>query len=204
MDHRQVVGKFFEEKTMQIFNLEVADSLSLPDLVSKDKSFYVEVKSSAYTNGGVIKEHQLNRFDREINAKRFYAFCYHSICKNMEKDYKTEKDLVKNLKMKSLYLFPFSIVKSHYEHSKKRFYQDNSQHKTIYYVQIVESLANKIFCRNPEIWNKLELNPKNYNFLERGIISVITREGKLEDRIKNCFSEFFTDINLNLKSSIKT
>ncbi|MFH0831490.1 MAG: hypothetical protein V1886_01325 [archaeon] len=45
-----VVGDFFEQKVMQLFDLVRADSHAfgeVPDLVSRDGSFFVEVKASA-------------------------------------------------------------------------------------------------------------------------------------------------------------
>lgn len=184
IDHRKIVGNFFEEKVSEIFNLERTDRTDLPDRISKDKRFYVEIKGSSYINGGVIKKGQLYKFDDMINARRFYAFGYHSICKNMERDYKTEKSLLKALDLKSVYLFPFSIVKAHYENSRERYYQDYSQHKTIYFVQINEGKAKKIFNKNKEVWKALSLDTANYKFFMKRNIYVITREGNLEEAIK--------------------
>ena len=182
MDSRKVIGNFFEEKAMKIFSLERADISSegnVPDLKAKDNSFYVEVKASSYTNGGVIKEGQLYRFDKEINAKRFYAFCYHSITKHLERDYRTEKSLRNALDLKSIYLLPFSIVKSHYENSKKR----GCASLPFVYVQLKESDARRIFKKENEIWKKLHLSINNYNFFKKKNIHVITRNGKLDEII---------------------
>jgi hypothetical protein len=184
IDHRKIVGNFFEEKVSEIFNLERTDRIDLPDRISKDKRFYVEIKGSSYINGGVIKKEQLYKFDDIINARRFYAFGYHSIKKDMMKKYRTKKTLLKDLDLRSLFLFPFSIVKAHYENSKKRYYQDYSQHKTIYYVQIKESLAKKIFNKNKDAWKALSLDTANYKFFMKRNIHVITREGNLEDALK--------------------
>ncbi|MFH0830402.1 MAG: hypothetical protein V1887_04570 [Candidatus Aenigmatarchaeota archaeon] len=52
----RVVGNFFEDKVAQIFNMADTGDPGLPDKVSRDGSFYVEVKASAYDNGDVIKK----------------------------------------------------------------------------------------------------------------------------------------------------
>ena len=180
MDARKVIGNFFEEEVMRIFSLERADILSegnVPDTRAKDKSFYVEVKASSYTNGGVITSRQLDRFDKEINSKRFYAFCYHSITKHLERDYKTEKLLTNALDLKSLYLFPFSIVKSHYINSNKR----GCSSIPFVYVQLKESDASRIFQKDNETWEKLRLEAKDYDFFQKKNLYVVTRQGKLDE-----------------------
>ena len=56
---QQVVGDFFEDRVSKILNLRRIDinaEGNVPDLASKDGSFYVEVKASAFSNGGVIKK----------------------------------------------------------------------------------------------------------------------------------------------------
>lgn len=173
MDHRQVVGRHFEDIVSEIFRLRISDIKSLgnvPDLMSRDDSFYVEVKASAYNNGGVIKGEQLSRFNKEINAKRFYAFCYHSL-KNMERDYKTKKSLIKALDLKSLYMFPFSIVKSFYDNSKKRHVTGHFN-----FVSLNERTAERIFRKDEGEWNKLRLNLEDYCFFEKDKLHVLTRK----------------------------
>jgi len=179
---RLTVGDFFEERVRKLFDLikiDTGHSGSIPDLKSKDGSFYVEVKASAYNNGGVVKEEQLFRFDNDINARRFYAFAYHSIGSHMERDYPNEEKLRDALDLKSLYLFPFSIIKAHYKNSKQIRYLDRG-----FFVQIRESLARKIFNGEEEVWKRLNLDSKDYKTIKPyKKMHIITRAGHLEDRI---------------------
>jgi hypothetical protein len=140
---RRIVGDFFEQRVMRLFDLVLADAESsgtVPDLVSKDCSFFVEVKASAYDNGGVINRTQLHRFSEDISVRRFYAFVYHSISRHMTKEYPTPRRLKCALDLRSLYLFPFSIVKAHFEKSRKRIHPKHDD-----FVQLRESLAQAIF-----------------------------------------------------------
>ena len=92
----KIVGDFFEQEVMRLFRLVRTDpnaSGILPDLVSGDNSFFVEVKASAYNNGGVINRGQLYRFDKDVDRRRFYAFAFHPISRHMQRDYPTEKKL---------------------------------------------------------------------------------------------------------------
>ncbi|MFH1365387.1 MAG: hypothetical protein ABIH28_02275 [archaeon] len=186
----QIVGDFFEQKLMNLFELIRTDSKALgivPDLISKDDSFYVEVKASAYDNGGVINMGQLYRFDRKIDIRRFYAFAYHSINRHMQRDYPTEKELRKALNLKSLFLFPFSITKAHFERCQKR---HHPRHDT--FVQLKESLAQRIFEEEDKIWKHLGLEQKNYKMTKpHEKINIITREGYLEQQILNLFHPEF-------------
>ena len=155
----------------------------LPDLISKDGSFYVEVKASAYDNGGVINKRQLYKFDENIQERRFYAFAYHSINKNMQINYPTEKELVDALSFRSLFLFPISTVKAHFEISPKR---KNKKHDD--FVQLRESMAYKIFQGDEEVWKRLGLDEKDYDKLKLNKkIHIITREGNLEKKIVESF-----------------
>jgi hypothetical protein len=187
---RLIVGEFFEEKLMKLFDLIRIDKKSgetpgkVPDLISKDNSFYVEVKASAYNNGGVIKGKQLLKFDREIERKRFYAFAYHSIKKSMHENYETERELIKALDLKSLYIFPFSIIKAHYNHSAKQHYIDRGM-----YAQLNESEAEKIFLGDSEIWVKLNLNKAEYIPAKiHKKINIMTRKGYLEKNLLESFN----------------
>jgi len=181
-DPREVVGKFFEEKVRKLFNLEWADVRELghiPDFVSKDRTFFVEVKAAAYDNGGVINMGQLRRFDREIIARRFYAFPYHSINRGQAHLFPTKEALENALDLRSLYLLPFSIVKAHFEESWKI---RNSKHDA--YVQLRESKARKIFEKDSEAWNDLGLDPSQYKMAKpHEKIHIITRNGYLEQQL---------------------
>ncbi|MCX6773491.1 MAG: hypothetical protein NTY68_00645 [Candidatus Micrarchaeota archaeon] len=181
-DPREVIGQFFEEKVSKLFNLEWADVKSLghvPDYVSKDRSFFVEVKSSAYDNGGVINMGQLRRFDREIMVRRFYAFPYHPINRGQAHLFLTREELRNALSLRSLYLFPFSIVKAHFEKSWKI---RNPKHDT--YIQLRESRARKIFEKDEEAWKRLGLDPSQYRMAKpHEKIHIVTRNGYLEQQL---------------------
>ena len=187
---RLAVGDFFEQKLMQLFDLtriDLSAEGSVPDLISKDSSFYVEVKSSSYNNGGVIKEKQLYAFDHIINARRFYAFVYHSIRKDVQKQYPTERQLKRALDLRSLFLFPFSIAKAHFENSQKRDYLTND-----YFVQLREALAKKIFEKDPLAWKHLQLNPKNYKHSQpHEKVRILTKQGNLEKQILSSLNPKF-------------
>ena len=183
---RNVVGEFFEQKTMRIFNLSRSDgghSGKSPDLVSKDGSFYVEVKASAYDNGGVINKNQIYRFEEEIKERRFYAFPFHSITKDMSKRYSNPTRLITALDLRSLYLFPFSIVLAHFENSEIK---TTAKHDG--YVQLNEERAKMIFGKNAEFWNHLGLNPSDYKMKKlHEKVFVVTKDGYLEDKIACMF-----------------
>jgi hypothetical protein len=187
---KKVVGDVFEQKVMQLFDLVRTDRYALglvPDLISRDSSFFVEVKASAYDNGGVITRMQLYRFDEEIWIRRFYAFVYHSINKNMQRDYPTEIELKRALDLRSLFLFPFSIAKAHFEHSKIRITPRHDD-----FVQLRESLAKNIFEGNTDIWKNLGLETKNYKGARpHEKIHILTREGYLEQQIMDSFHQEF-------------
>jgi hypothetical protein len=192
-DSRRVIGKFFEHKVIQLFDLAIADSEDsgrVPDLVSRDGSFYVEVKSSAYNNGGVINENQLNRFNKKIQAKtsrRFYAFVYHPIAKNIQEQFPTEQELSEALSIRSLYLFPFSIVRAYFSHNPKI---KTPKHQS--FVQLRENQAQRIFAGDEDIWQCLRLNPKHYRPLNlHDKVKIMTRNGHLEQQILDSFHPEF-------------
>ena len=187
---RLVVGNFFEEKTIQLFDLIRTDpnaSGTVPDLTSRDGSFFVEVKSSSYNNGGVIKQRQLYEFDRIMDKRRFYAFVYHSIKREMQKNHPTEEKLKKALDLRSLFLFPFSIVRAHFENSQKRDYQASD-----YFVQLRETLARNIFEEDSLAWQHLGLKSKEYQRTQpHGKIHILTRGNNLKAKILNSFNPEF-------------
>jgi|GEM_PF-3201001 len=184
---REVVCGVFEKKVTQMFNLEWADVRDLghvPDLISKDKTFFVEVKAAAYDNGGVINMGQLRRFDKEVMVRRFYAFPYHSVNRGQAHRFPTEEALRDALGLRSLYLFPFSVVKAHFNASWKI---RNPKHDD--YVQLRESLANRIFGKDAEAWRKLCLDPSQYKMAKpHEKIHIVTRDGYLEQQLLNSFN----------------
>lgn len=181
---QRVVGDFFEAKLMRIFDLSKSQTEELPDLVSRRKNFFMEVKASACTNGGVINKGQLERFDEEINVKRFYAFAYHSIIKNMGRNYATKDSLEDDLDLRSLYVFPFSIVFSYFQNSNKR---KTPLHDT--FVLMREKTADRIFSGEPETWKNLKLDIRQYKMARpHKKVRIITRNGNLEKELLNSFS----------------
>lgn len=185
-----VVGNFFEDKVMKLFGLIRMDPYALgtvPDLVSRTGSFYVEVKSASYTNGGVINREQLYRFDAGINARRFYAFAYHPITENMQRDYPTPRKLRNALSLRTLFLFPFSIAKAHFEHSKQK---NTPKHDS--FVQMRESTAIDIFSREQKVWKRLCLDINEYAMSQPAEkVRIITRQGNLEQEILDSFEPKF-------------
>lgn len=178
----QVVGDVFENKVMDLFDLVKADSQMTgmnPDLFSQDQSFCFEVKASSYTNGGVINKTQLKRFGKKVNVRRFYAFAYHSITKDMKKDYPNKDALIKALDFRSLYILPFSVVDAHFDSSKKRV---TPLHDT--YVQLIESLAEKIFTFDDNEWKRLRLKKNKYKTIRPcEKVNIMTSNGNLEQEL---------------------
>jgi hypothetical protein len=181
-DPREVVGDVFEEKVCRLFDLKWADVRELghfPDLVSKDRTFFVEVKAAAYDNGGVINMGQLRRFDQEIKVRRFYAFSYHPVNRGQAHRFQTKEALMDALVLRSLYLFPFSITKAHFETSNKI---SNPKHDT--YVQLKESMARMIFEKDAEAWERLGLDKDQYIAVSpHEKIHIMTRNGYLEQQL---------------------
>ncbi len=186
----KIVGDFFEQEVIRLFGLVRTDVDSLagvPDLIAKDNSFFVEVKASAYNNGGVINRRQLYRFDKNIDLRRFYAFAYHSISRHMQRDYPTEEELKNALGLRSLFLFPFSIVKAHFERSKKR---KTPKHDT--FVQLREHLAQAIFQKEKTAWRHLGLASADYRMAQpHERVHLVTRAGHLEQEILDSFNSEF-------------
>jgi hypothetical protein len=189
-DAKHVVGDFFEQKVMGLFDLVRTDQNMLgvvPDLISRDGSFYVEVKASAYDNGGVINKTQLYRFDEEIFIRRFYAFAFHSINRHMQRGYPTENGLRSALDLRTLFLFPFSVTKAYFEKSKKRVHPKHDD-----FVQLRENLARKIFEGHRDTWEYLGLRQEEYKKAKpHEKIHILTRNGYLEQQILDSFHPEF-------------
>jgi len=187
---KKIVGDFFEERVVNLFDLVRIDENGVgltPDLVSKKGEFFVEVKGSAYNNGGVIKQRQLYRFDRDIAVRRFYAFGFHSIASDMERLYPNEERLKKALDVRSVFLFPFSIVKAHYERSKKRYH-----HQVDFFVQLRESLAQAIFSGDSDAWKHLGIESGGYKKSQpHKKVHILTTDGALEKKILTNFHPEF-------------
>ena len=82
----RVVGNFYEGLVGSLFNckrLDINSSGKLPDLVSSGQLFYIEVKASAFHNGGVINKGQLYGFGDWLQGTLFYSFAYHSTQKEL-------------------------------------------------------------------------------------------------------------------------
>jgi hypothetical protein len=146
----------------------------------------MEAKGSAYDNGGVVKEKQLLRFNEVTGARRFYAFAYHPISTrvNMTETYRAENKLRQALDLKSLYIFPFSIVKAYLETTKKRASSGQPA-----FVQIDENLAGKIFEADEEVWKRLGLRTEDYEtILLSEKVKLMTRGSYLQAPIRCSFN----------------
>ncbi|MDD5182161.1 MAG: hypothetical protein PHC66_03255 [Candidatus Nanoarchaeia archaeon] len=160
MNPKQVIGRYFEGYVMVLFDLVKTEKKEFPDLVSKDdllgRLLYVEVKSSK--EGGVIKEAQLKRFGGIADARRSYALCYHTLT-DIEETYPTEGGLIYALNQckKQVYLFPFSIVKAHFEAGKKQIYAGMDR-----FVHFRQNQARDIFNKDAGMWDKLGLDMSDY------------------------------------------
>ncbi len=183
-DPRVIVGDWGESIVRNAFDLRETEDDDMPDLVSKDGSLYVEVKTTAFNNGGVIKGRQLTRFDEIINTRRFYAFVFHSLTGNMGRTYPNEERLYAALSLKSIYLLPFSIVEAHFHNTKKKPYPDGDV-----FVQLNEKQAEHIFSGDYGIWKvSLNLSPTAYSRKElHERVTLVTRNAMLEDRITKAF-----------------
>lgn len=186
-DPRKAVGTWGEPVVQYAFDLLSTDNEELPDYVSKDGAFYVEVKTSAFDNGGIIKSRQLAKFDETVNERRFYAFAFHNISTrvNLGKTYKTIGLLYSALCLKSLYLLPYSVVKAHFSKSCKRPHPNRGE-----FVQLDEKQAEDIYQGEYGTWANLELMTMGYcrtKLHER--VKLITRGGMLEHRIRNAFNQ---------------
>jgi hypothetical protein len=83
------------------------------------------------------------------------------------------------LDLRSLYVFPFTIVKAHFEHSHKR---TNPYHDT--FVQLCESRAKAIYDGDRSAWSNLGLRKSSYRFISpHEKLHLVTREGYLEKEI---------------------
>lgn len=183
MDPRKTIGNFFEQKITRMLDLERTPGY-VPDLTSRDGSYYIEVKASAFDNGGVINRRQLYTFDR-LSVKRFYAFAYHPISKrvNIESTYLTEEDLRKALMLKSVFIFPFSIIKAYFERMPKK---SHPQHDD--FVQLEEKRALAIFSKEAEIWERLFLPSITYKATQpHERVHLLTKNGNLEQEILKAF-----------------
>jgi hypothetical protein len=157
MNTQQTIGDYFEDLLSRMFKLKRIDcnfSHKEPDL--RGETFDVEVKSSRFDNGGVIKGWQLKYLgNRPCDCP--YAFPYHELKTPIWKYYQSERSLRRALNLKSLYILPLSVVKARYETSYRRPYPTGDD-----FVQIRESLAASIFSGNSYVWKILHLNPKRY------------------------------------------
>lgn len=179
-----------------LVRIDMHEEGNVPDLRARDGSFYVECKASSIksSSGGVIKGKQLVRFLEEINQRRFYAFAYHPICDRMKDNYPTARRLRNELSRTSnqvqYFTFPFSILCAFYQLKPHR-YKDKARKgnegkqpfTTMSYRE-----AQMIFSLDTEFFRALRLNPDEYKpnqFHER--VHILTRQGNLEDKLKENF-----------------
>lgn len=183
---QQVVGEWGEKRVSALFDLvrnDPRDGWNVPDLIARGEPFYVESKASAFNNGGVINKRQLYRFDSLVNMKRFYAFLFHSVTDNMRETFPTQADLLEALDPRSLFLFPFSVVRAHFETSKVR---QTPRHDD--FVQLNEAQARAIFDKDRETWVRLGLDSGNYEVVSlEGKVHVMTRGTDLRRELRRSF-----------------
>ena len=179
---QNVVGLWGEEQAKLLFDLVKTGRCDVPDLVSKDGSFYVEIKASCYDNGGVINSGQLQFFNEVMYPRRFYVFIYHSQ-HDLENRFAAEEDMKASLDLRSVFMFPYSIVTAHFHTSKIR---APSKHDR--FVQMPEKAARAIFGGDIHEWRKLELDRKRYKFSQpHEKVHIATKEGYLERQILDSF-----------------
>ena len=157
MNTQQFIGNYFEDLLARMFRLKRVDSNfshKEPDLSNEE--FCIEVKSSKYDNGGVIKRRQL-RYLENFHLECLYAFPYHELKTPVRKYYPSDRALLRAISLRSLYIFPLDVVKARYETSYKRPYPTGDD-----FVQIRESLASGIFDDDADIWKRLHLTPGKY------------------------------------------
>jgi len=190
---QHVVGRWFEERLMRMFDLVRTDIKSegrVPDFMHKDGLFYMEAKASCYKNGGVINQGQLYGFEDITNAKRFYAFGYHPITANMRETYPTEEDLIAALDdagLKSVYVFPFSIVKTFFDRVGET---NTPKHDS--FVQMDERDAENIFMWKSPVWNDPSIDIFDYRyFFLRGKVRIVTKGRDFEKELRGSFHPEF-------------
>ncbi len=185
---QRVVGDFFEKLVADLFELERQDPRSegrRPDLYSLKYDFHVEVKASCFKTGGVIKGKQLEGFE-DFHSRRFYAFPYHSIEIKMRDNYPSPEALVNALDLRSLFLFPISIIQAHFLCSTKRKRPDDM------FVTLNEASAREIYLRSREAWRKLRLNQEDYEMAKiHEKVYLITRGDHLKQEIRDSFHPDF-------------
>lgn len=179
---QKVVGEWGETQAILMFDLIKTRRCDVPDLVSQDGSFYVEVKASCYGNGGVINRGQLEFFNEVMYPRRFYLFPYHSQ-QDLEARFATEDEMKAALDLRSVFMFPYSIVNAHFHTSKIR-----APRKHDCFVQMPEKTARDIFGGDYRSWRKLGLDRERYKFSQpQDKVHIVTREGYLEQQILDSF-----------------
>jgi hypothetical protein len=200
----RVVGEYFEDKAMEIFNLYRADSKHgrkifgsgrIPDLIPfpGQEPFFMEIKGAFMYNGTVIKKAQLDTFDEIKEITRFYTMCFHDIKENMKKKYPIKRHLFQALdsSRKSMFVFPYSVVHSYYycEKIPEKKYRSGKELRIL--KQMSERNARQLFWKQ-NIWHDIGLDSKNYKTIKLdgsdGIAHLMTKKenqgmGHLEEEI---------------------
>ncbi|MFH0831491.1 MAG: hypothetical protein V1886_01330 [archaeon] len=105
----------------------------------------------------------------------------------MQRNYPTEDELKNALSLRSLYLFPFSIIKAHFDKSEKI---TNPKHDD--FVQLKERTAHDIFEGGSRAWNHLGLGITEYKKIQaHEKVHIATRQGYLEQQILSSFRPGF-------------
>jgi len=159
---RKAVGKYFERKLGRIFGLievDIADRGDKPDLSTADSKIYFESKASHYKNGGVIKGNQLKVFERE-GYDCLFAFQYHSLL-GISKRFPSKTSLLRALKLRAMFIFPFEVVKSFYGTPSVRVFH-HPHLGDMDFAQVTEKQAADIFNGDPNTWKLLGLDYSKY------------------------------------------
>ena len=102
----------------------------------------------------------------------------------MQATYQTEKALRKALELRSLFLFPFSIVRAYFERTPVRTTPGHDD-----FVQLDEKHALLIFSKQEEMWERLGLPAGTYKASQpHEKVHIMTREGNLEQEILGSFN----------------
>ena len=105
----------------------------------------------------------------------------------MQSRYPTDRRLRKELDLRSLYLFPISIVVAHFNNTHKRKHSSADR-----FVQIKERFATNVYRRKTNTWQHLGLEQGDYSFLQpHERVHILTRRGYLERQILESFSPEF-------------
>jgi hypothetical protein len=195
---QRVIGKYFEDNMLKLFGcLRRSDIF---DLESKNGTFYVEVKSSAYDNGGVITVDQLKRYEKFNDVPRFYFLPYHNLPTKRSKiteSFDKPAKLRKALRLEHFFIFPYSIVDAYekYLETNGKIRKTNSHGD---FVQMRLSKTRNIFNRNSTEWDDLGLDCNDYDFQDDHGIQIVSNT-KYNHLVNELMDSMHPDVLLHLR-----